>query len=123
MPVASSIMIEDLLEQARAGRIPHPAYFYCSRNSAEVSRANPNMILRSILRQVADPRSGDAMPRRLIDESRSLSNLALGMSFRSMKPLMSYALDGRRSAPGPFGRYSTPYLGFRDGLLRSQMGL
>ncbi|KAL9634405.1 MAG: hypothetical protein Q9164_004107 [Protoblastenia rupestris] len=109
-------------QEIHPGRISHPAYFYRSRNSAELSRANPNMILRSILRQVADPHSSDAMTRRFIDESRSPSNLALGMSFRSMKPLTSYALDGRRSASGPFGKYSTPYLGLRDGLLRSQMG-
>lgn len=68
-------MIEYLLQQARAGRISFPAYFYCSRNTAEASRAKPEQILRSVLRQLADSRSGDALPHCLIDSSNSPKSL------------------------------------------------
>lgn len=75
--MASSIMIQYLLQQALTGCIPCPAYFYCSRNPAEASRANPEQIFRSLLRQLAEPHSGDALPRCLADESASPSHLSL----------------------------------------------
>ncbi|KAI4122117.1 MAG: hypothetical protein LQ338_005993 [Usnochroma carphineum] len=74
-PITHSIMIEYLLQRARAGRIPYPAYFYCSRNAAESSRAKPAQILRSVLRQLADSRSDDTLPRCLFDSPESLKSL------------------------------------------------
>lgn len=73
--VASSIMTECLLQQARASRIPFPAYFYCSRNAAEALRAKPEQILRSVLRQLAETLPGNALPHCLSDPSISLQSL------------------------------------------------
>lgn len=68
-------MTEYLLQQARVGRVPFPAYFYYSWNAAEASRTKPKQIFRSVLRQLADPRSGDALPRYVTDSSILLKGL------------------------------------------------
>lgn len=48
-----SLVIEDTLKCAAQDQIPRPAYFYCSRNSAEPLRSDSNAILGSIARQLA----------------------------------------------------------------------
>ncbi|TVY44278.1 Vegetative incompatibility protein [Lachnellula occidentalis] len=47
------LVIEDTLQCATQDQIPRPAYFYCSRNSAEPLRSDSNAILGSIARQLA----------------------------------------------------------------------
>ncbi|KAH7372269.1 hypothetical protein BKA66DRAFT_175722 [Pyrenochaeta sp. MPI-SDFR-AT-0127] len=48
-----SIVIEDAIKSFRAGDIPHPVYFYCSRNPGEPTRSEPSAILASIARQLS----------------------------------------------------------------------
>jgi hypothetical protein len=49
-----SIVIEDTIQAFRAGQSPLPAFFYCSRNTAELTRSNPEAILASIVRQLSN---------------------------------------------------------------------
>ncbi|TVY26062.1 Vegetative incompatibility protein HET-E-1 [Lachnellula hyalina] len=49
----TSLVIEDTVKCAIQDQIPRPAYFYCSRNSAEPLRSDSNAILGSIARQLA----------------------------------------------------------------------
>ena len=56
-----SIVIEDALQSFRSGTSPQPVYFYCSRNSAEPRRSDPEAILASIARQLSSPRPGSAL--------------------------------------------------------------
>ena len=93
-------MTQYLLQQARIGCIPFPAYFYCSRNPAEASRANPEQILRSLLRHLAEPHSGNALPRCLADESTSPSHLTrdeivdLIVNIAETRPITHIVIDG-----------------------------
>ncbi|CAG9938653.1 unnamed protein product [Clonostachys rosea f. rosea IK726] len=56
-----SIAIEDAMSAFQAKQSPQPAYFYCSRNSAEPGRSDPSRILASIARQLATPEVGGAI--------------------------------------------------------------
>lgn len=54
LTVFSSSLIQHLNDESPANTQPVPiAYFYCVRNTAEPERANPDEILRSILKQLS----------------------------------------------------------------------
>lgn len=48
-----SLVIEDALAAFAKHQSPPPAYFYCSRNTAEPGRSDPNSVLRSLARQLS----------------------------------------------------------------------
>ena len=48
-----SIVIEDAMKAFRDGQSPPPVFFYCSRNTAEPTRSNPDKIVASIARQLS----------------------------------------------------------------------
>ena len=48
-----SIVIEDAMQAFRTGQSPPPAFFYCSRNTTEHARSDPEAILASIARQLS----------------------------------------------------------------------
>jgi hypothetical protein len=48
-----SIVIEDTIRAFYAGQSPPPVFFYCSRNTAEPGRSNPEVIIASIARQLS----------------------------------------------------------------------
>ena len=50
------------------GRNPNPVYFYCARNSAEPERANPEAILRSLVRQMSYLQPGGAILKPVQDQ-------------------------------------------------------
>ena len=50
----SSLVIEDGLESCKQGTSLPPAFFYCSRNTAEPARSDAGSILASIARQLAN---------------------------------------------------------------------
>jgi hypothetical protein len=52
--MVSSLVIEDGLETCKRGIALRPAFFYCSRNTAEPARSDPGSILASIARQLAN---------------------------------------------------------------------
>jgi hypothetical protein len=56
-----SIVIEDAKKAFYNGQSPPPAFFYCSRNTAEPSRSSPGAIIASIARQLASLRPGDPL--------------------------------------------------------------
>jgi hypothetical protein len=53
-----SIVIEDAMQAFYAGQSPPPAFFYCSRNTAEPARSNPEAIIASIVRQLSSLQPG-----------------------------------------------------------------
>jgi hypothetical protein len=55
---ARSIVIEDAMQAFRSGHSPPPAFFYCSRNTAEPMRSNPDAIIASIVRQLSSLQPG-----------------------------------------------------------------
>jgi hypothetical protein len=56
-----SIVIEDAMQAFRAGQNPPPAFFYCSRNTAEPARSNPEAIIASIARQLSRLQPGSPL--------------------------------------------------------------
>lgn len=50
--------MEDALEASQQKQAPAPAYFYCSRNTAEPNRSDPSKIVTSIARQLSTPETG-----------------------------------------------------------------
>ena len=49
----ASAVVDAFLEESSGQTSPAPiAYFYCTKNSAEAERSNPDEIMRSILRQL-----------------------------------------------------------------------
>ncbi|KAI8650762.1 NACHT domain-containing protein [Fusarium keratoplasticum] len=54
----ASIVVEDALEAFQQKQAPAPAYFYCSRNTAEPRRSDPSKIVASIARQLSTPETG-----------------------------------------------------------------
>jgi hypothetical protein len=58
---ARSIAIEDAKTDFQNGYSPAPVFFYCSRNNAEPTRANPDAIMASIARQMSSPEPGHAL--------------------------------------------------------------
>jgi hypothetical protein len=53
-----SIVIEDAKKSFLNGYSPAPALFYCSRNTAEPTRSNPDAIVASIARQLSSLQPG-----------------------------------------------------------------
>lgn len=49
-----SIVIEQAMRTFHAGHNPPPAFFYCSRNTAEPARSDPEAILASLARQLSN---------------------------------------------------------------------
>ena len=54
-------MIEDAKKAFCSGQSPPPAFFYCSRNTAEPTRSNPDSIVASIARQLSSLQPGDPL--------------------------------------------------------------
>jgi hypothetical protein len=53
-----SIVIEDSMRAFHGGQSPPPVFFYCSRNTAEPGRSNPEAIIASIVRQLSSFQPG-----------------------------------------------------------------
>jgi hypothetical protein len=54
-------VIEDVKMAFHNGQSPPPAYFYCSRNTAEPTRSNPETVLASIARQLSSLQPEDPL--------------------------------------------------------------
>jgi hypothetical protein len=61
-----SIVIEELLANSQDDHCL--VYFYCSRNTAEPERSDPEEILRSIVRQMSVPSSRESVLRPVIEK-------------------------------------------------------
>ena len=69
----ASVVIGSFLQKSSGQTLTAPiAYFYCTRNSAETERSNPDEILRSILRQltITNGSSSTVQERILIEYER-----------------------------------------------------
>jgi hypothetical protein len=86
--IASSIVIEDALENFKAGNNPHPVYFYCSRTPAEPARSNPQAILASLARQLSSTQPG----KPLLQPSVDLYNEEEAEGFVSGEPQLDQSL-------------------------------
>ncbi|KAG5802464.1 hypothetical protein H9Q74_011991 [Fusarium xylarioides] len=64
----ASIVIEDAIEAFQKKQAPHPAYFYCSCDTAEPERSDPTRILASIARQLSTPQRGGPILEPAIKE-------------------------------------------------------
>ena len=49
--MSSSLIIRSLIDMHEKYKTPYPMYFFCSRNTAEPERADPEHVLRSLMRQ------------------------------------------------------------------------
>ncbi|KAM0714686.1 hypothetical protein Q7P37_009703 [Cladosporium fusiforme] len=49
-----SLIIRSLVDRHEKHQTPYPMFFFCSRNTAEPERADPEHVLRSLLRQSSD---------------------------------------------------------------------
>jgi hypothetical protein len=58
---ASSLVVEDAVVAFEKHQRPPPAYFYCSRNPAELTRADPEAVLASVARQLSCLKPGHAL--------------------------------------------------------------
>jgi len=56
-----SIVIEDAMKAFKDDQSPPPAFFYCSRNTAEPARSSPDAILSSIARQLSSLQPGSPL--------------------------------------------------------------
>lgn len=63
-----SIVIEDAIRRFKSGQSPLPAYFYCSRTTAELQRSDPNAVMASILRQLSSPDKDMPLHQELVDK-------------------------------------------------------
>jgi hypothetical protein len=74
----ASIVIEDAMSLFKELKSPAPAFFYCSRTPTEPERANPEVVLASIVRQLSrvDPKSGLLYPIEQMFETRSRSGFS-----------------------------------------------
>ncbi|KAM0135353.1 hypothetical protein ACHAO1_005239 [Botrytis cinerea] len=71
--VLTSAVIESLCQEASSiGNAAPVAYFYCSRNTAEPERANPEEVLRSILEQVSSNTANLPIRKPVVEERLSL---------------------------------------------------
>ena len=59
--------MEHLLEGSENGENPRPAFFYCSRNTAEPGRSDPRGILASIARQLSSLKPGNPILKPTVD--------------------------------------------------------
>ena len=66
----ASTVIDSFLQEGSGQALPAPiAYFYCTRNSAETERSNPDEIMRSILRQLTTTNgSSSTVHERILKE-------------------------------------------------------
>ncbi|SMR60228.1 unnamed protein product [Zymoseptoria tritici ST99CH_1E4] len=60
-----SILLQSLIEAHEKHHAPYPIYFFCSRNTAEPERANPEDILRCLMRQASDIPGGPPLHSNL----------------------------------------------------------
>ncbi|KAF2463404.1 uncharacterized protein BDR25DRAFT_362944 [Lindgomyces ingoldianus] len=58
---------KNALESFKAGNNPQPVFFYCSRNAAEPTRADPKVILASLARQLSSPELGNRLLKPAVD--------------------------------------------------------
>jgi hypothetical protein len=56
--IIRSIVVEDVMCSFQAGQNPPPVFFFCSRNTAEPGRSNPEAIIASIVRQLSSLQPG-----------------------------------------------------------------
>jgi hypothetical protein len=75
-----SIVIEDAFRDFEAGRSPPPAFFYCSRNTAEPARSDPEQILASLASQLSNLRPEQPLlhPTVSIYEKKEAEGFASG---------------------------------------------
>ncbi|KAL9043407.1 MAG: hypothetical protein Q9214_003406, partial [Letrouitia sp. 1 TL-2023] len=75
-----SIVIEDAMQAYNAGQSPPPAFFYCSRNTAEPERSNPAAILASFVRQLSCVEPGGPLldPVTKLYQQREIQGFASG---------------------------------------------
>jgi len=75
-----SIAIEESRRWVRDEQNPPAAFFYCSRNSNEAERSNPDFILSSIARQISTPIAGGPLFQEVVDvyEERESTGFAAG---------------------------------------------
>ncbi len=66
----ASAVVDSFLQESSLQASPAPiAYFYCTKNSAETERSNPDEILRSILRQLTvSHKSTSTVHERILQE-------------------------------------------------------
>lgn len=61
------MIIQSLVEAHEQQQGAYPIYFFCSRNTAEPERADPEQILRSLMRQASDLPGGPPLHQNLKD--------------------------------------------------------
>lgn len=73
-------MIDDAQKASQKGHSPAPAFFYCSRNTAEPTRSNPDMILASITRQLSSLEPGSPLLHPTVEayKKRMMEGFASG---------------------------------------------
>uniref|UniRef100_A0A0W0GEG1 NACHT domain-containing protein n=1 Tax=Moniliophthora roreri TaxID=221103 RepID=A0A0W0GEG1_MONRR len=57
----ASIVVENLHRSFQDGVHPRPAFFYCSRNTAEPERSQPNQVIASLARQLSSTPGGNSL--------------------------------------------------------------
>ncbi|TEY50625.1 hypothetical protein BOTCAL_0275g00140 [Botryotinia calthae] len=87
--VLTSAVIESLCQEASSmGTAAPVAYFYCSRNTAEPERANPEEVLRSILEQVSSNTANLPIRKPVVELYKNLKE-----ENRGLLPQESLSLD------------------------------
>ncbi|KAH8653142.1 hypothetical protein BGZ60DRAFT_533332 [Tricladium varicosporioides] len=73
-------MIEDAKKSFQNGQNPAPVFFYCSRNTAEPARSNPDAIIANIARQLSSFQPGDPLlpPMVAAYKKREIEGFASG---------------------------------------------
>jgi hypothetical protein len=67
LKVCRSIIIEDAIHCFKNSQGPPPAFFYCSRSTAEPTRSDPAVILASIARQMSNLQPGASLLKPTVD--------------------------------------------------------
>ncbi|KAF7950816.1 uncharacterized protein EAE97_002368 [Botrytis byssoidea] len=79
--VLTSAVIESLCQESSSmGTAALVAYFYCSRNTAEPERANPEEVLRSILEQVSSNTAELPIRKPVVEVYKNLKKENRGLS-------------------------------------------
>ncbi|KAF7931270.1 hypothetical protein EAE99_003741 [Botrytis elliptica] len=79
--VLTSAVIESLCQESSSmGTAAPVAYFYCSRNTAEPERANPDEVLRSILEQVSSNTANLPIRKPVVEVYTKLKKENRGLS-------------------------------------------
>lgn len=87
-----AIVIEDLFRQYKEGQITLPAYFYCSRNTQENLRSDPEAILASLARQLSSLEPGTPIHNpslQLFSEKESEGFASGGLAMEESVDLIS----------------------------------